>query len=311
MPATQSSVTRHNVHAVFYTCAEVDPMEVQETVTPEVEFHADEYNDSFFPMRADTMKSMDTQMDGNMGDIVQKLDSLDDFFEETEPINSGLDVMPDASLRGFTGAYADTSAHLYDQQTAPILRKSLARTASTSSFHNGLAESRPPNQRFDSVGVYSPNTLMPQVSGHTLRPTTHARSITSPANNLYPPSSSNVQFSTPPLGFSESAYLSDDEFEDGLYEFDERLTNNKPPTVFHNSQGRSVTDGSSSLESMIRSGMRRLTGGAAANREKERQRDLIRAQHRAAVQTANSPRVPKVPPEFLTGPTSNPTSPGQ
>ncbi|KAH1714829.1 hypothetical protein KXX60_003788 [Aspergillus fumigatus] len=311
MPATQSSVTRHNVHAVFYTCAEVDPMEVQETVTPEVEFHADEYNDSFFPMRADTMKSMDTQMDGNMGDIVQKLDSLDDFFEETEPINSGLDVMPDASLRGFTGAYADTSAHLYDQQTAPILRKSLARTASTSSFHNGLAESRPPNQRFDSVGVYSPNTLMPQVSGHTLRPTTHARSVTSPANNLYPPSSSNVQFSTPPLGFSESAYLSDDEFEDGLYEFDERLTNNKPPTVFHNSQGRSVTDGSSSLESMIRSGMRRLTGGAAANREKERQRDLIRAQHRAAVQTANSPRVPKVPPEFLTGPTSNPTSPGQ
>ncbi|EAW06774.1 putative cell morphogenesis protein (PAG1) [Aspergillus clavatus NRRL 1] len=310
MPATQSSITRHNVHAVFYTCAEVDRMEVQETVTPEVEFHADEYNDAFFPLRADTMKSMDTQMDGNMGDIVQKLDSLDEFFEETEPINPGLDAMPDSTLRGFAGAYADTSASLYDQQTAPILRKSLARTASTSSFHNGLAEPRPPNMRFDSVGVHSPNTTTTQIPSHTLRPTSHTRSVTSPANSLFSPPS-HPQYSTPPIGFSESAFLSDDEIDDGIYEFDERLTISKPTILHPNSQTRSVTDGSSSLESMIRSGMRRLTGGAATNREKERQRDMIRAQQRAAVQAASSPRVPKVPPEYLVGPTSNPTSPGQ
>ncbi|KAE8379614.1 cell morphogenesis N-terminal-domain-containing protein [Aspergillus bertholletiae] len=309
MPATQSSITRHNVHAVFYTCAEVDRIEVQETTPSEVEFHADEYNDSFFPMRADTMKSIDTQADGNIGDIVQKLDSLDDFFEETETSNPAIDSMPESALRSFTGTYVDTSASLYDQQTAPILRKSLARTASSSSFHNGLAESRP-NFRFDSPGVHSPGALTPQASSQTLRPVSHARSVTSPVNQLFSPTSSGAQFATPPIGFNESAFLSDDEVEEGMYDLDERIIANRlaPHQL---SQTRSATDGSSSLESMIRSGMRRLTGGAANNRDKERQRDLVRAQHRAMAQTASSPRVPKVPPEYLTGPASNPTSPGQ
>ncbi|PLB44490.1 cell morphogenesis protein [Aspergillus steynii IBT 23096] len=311
MPATQSTMTRHNVHAVFYTCAEVDRMEVQETVNSEVEFHADEYNDSFFPMRADTMKSIDTQADGNIGDIVQKLDSLDDFFEETETIMPPLDHLPDSTLRGFTGNYADTTANLYDQQTAPILRKSLARTRSNSSFHNGLAESRPPNTRFDSAPTQSSATSTPQSHNPLPRPVSHTRSVTSPVNHLFSPTSSNVQFSTPPIGFSESAFLSDDEVDDGIYEIDERLLNHKSPVPHQMSQTRSATDGSSSIESMIRSGMRRLTGGATTTREKERQRDLVRAQQRAVAQTASSPRVPKVPPEYLSGPTSNPASPGQ
>ncbi|KAF9885888.1 Cell morphogenesis protein PAG1 [Aspergillus nanangensis] len=313
MPASQSSITRHNVHAVFYTCAEVDRVEAQETAPSEVEFHADEYNDSFFAMRADTMKSIDTQTDGNMGDIVQKLDSLDDFFEETEIAHPAFDMMPESALRGFTGAYVDTSAHLYDQQTAPILRKSLARTASSSSFHNGLAESRPSNMRFDGSGVHSPGTLTPQASTQTLRPVSHTRSVTSPVNHLFSPPSANTHFATPPIGFSESAFLSDDEVEEGgPSDFDERLVINKSTTMPHPiSQTRSATDGSSSLESMIRSGMRRLTGGTATSREKERQREIIRAQQRAIGQPASSPRVPKVPAEYLPGPASNPTSPGQ
>jgi hypothetical protein len=308
-PATQSSITRHNVHAVFYTCAEVDRIEVQETTPSEVEFHADEYNDSFFPMRADTMKSIDTQADGNIGDIVQKLDSLDDFFEETDSSDSAIDSMPESALHSFTGTYADTSASLYDQQTAPILRKSLARTASSSSFHNGLAESRLPNLRFESPGVHSPGTLTPQASSQTLRSVLHARSVTSPVNQLFSPISSSAQFSTPPIGFNEAAFLSDDEVEEGMYDLDERIIANRLAPHQLN-QTRSATDTSSSLESMIRSGMRRLTGGAANSREKERQRDLIRAQQRALAQTAGSPRVPKVPSEYLTGPASNPTSPG-
>ncbi|GAT28704.1 cell morphogenesis protein [Aspergillus luchuensis] len=303
MPATQSSITRHNVHAVFYTCAEVDRMEVQETAPSEVEFHADEYNDTFFPMRADTMKSIDTQTDGNMGDIVQKLDSLDDFFEETDPVHATLDPISDSTLRGFTGTFADTNANLYDQQTAPILRKSLARTASTSSFHNGLAESRPSNLRFDSMGTPSPGTFTPQPQSQTARPVSHTRSVTSPVNHLFTPQSSSAHHNTPVIGF-ESAFLSDDEIEDGLADHKQAM----PHPI---SQTRSATDGSSSLESMIRSGMRRLTGGAATNREKERQRDLVRAQQRAMAQTASSPRVPKVPAEYLMGPTSNPSSPAQ
>lgn len=305
MPAAQSSVTRGNVHAVFYTCAEVDRMEVQETANPDVEFHADEYNDAFFPLRADTMKSIDTQTDGNIGDIVQKLDSLDDFFEETETLNPSLHSVPGSTLRGFTGNYADTNANLYDQQTAPILRKSLARTASTSSFQNGLAESRPSNLRLDSAGMPVATALAPQVSctnNQTLRPVMHIRSVTSPANNLYSPP-------TPPVGFHESAFLSDDDVEDGLSDFDERLVATKVQTSRSIPKARNVTEGSSSLESMIRSGMRRLTGGSG-NREKERQRDFIRAQQRAIAQGVTSPRVPKVPPEYISGPLSNPTSPG-
>lgn len=308
MPATQSSMTRNNVHAVFYTCAEADDLSAPDTMTPEVEFRADEFSESFFPMRADTMKSIDTQTDGNIGDIVQKLDSLDDFFEETEDSVPSLNPAAVPMIRGFTGSYADTNAHLYDQQTAPILRKSLARTGSTSSFHNGLAESRPVNFRFDGPPVHSPAPGTPQGSTQTLRPPSHTRSVTSPANNLYAHTQPQAPHGTPPANMNESAFMSDDEMEEAHSDLDERPAARRPhpplpPMV------RSATDGSHSLESMIRSGMRRLTGGSASTREKERQRDLLRAQHRAMVQTANSPRVPKVPEEYLSGPTSHPASP--
>lgn len=309
MPATQSSMTRNNVHAVFYTCAEADDLNARDTMTPEVEFHADDFNDSFFPMRADTMKSTDTQTDGNMGDIVQKLDSLDDFFDETENTVPTLSPVAPPMIRGFTGSYVDTNAHLYDQQTAPILRKSLARTGSSSSFHNGLAESRPANFRFDPPPMHSPAPgATSQTSTQTLRPPSHTRSVTSPANNLYAHAQSQPAHGTPPPGLNDSAFMSDDEIEEAHSDLDERPATRRPhpplpPMV------RSATDGSHTLESMIRSGMRRLTGGTASSRDKERQRDLLRAQHRAMVQTANSPRVPKVPEEYLAGPTSHPTSP--
>lgn len=311
MPATQSTMTRNNVHAVFYTCAEADDLTVRDTMTPDVEFHSDDFSDSYFPMRADTMKSIETQTtDGNMGDIVQKLDSLDDFFEEEEPHAPPINPAAPPMLRGFTGSYVDTNAHLYDQQTAPLLRKSLGRTGSTSSFHNGLAESRPPNFRFDGPGMQSPVHPPPQISTQTTRPPSHTRSVTSPANNLFVHSQPGAPQATPPVGSNDFAFLSDDEVEEAHSDLDERPASKKPvhppmppPMV------RSATDGSHSLESMIRSGMRRLTGGAANNREKERQRDLLRAQHRAIVQTANSPRVPKVPEEYLAGSASHPASP--
>ncbi|KAL4806756.1 cell morphogenesis N-terminal-domain-containing protein [Aspergillus unguis] len=308
MPAAQSSVTRHNVHAVFYTCAEVDRVEAQEIAPPEVEFHVDEYSDNFFPMRADTMQSIETQTDGNIGDIVQKLDSLDDFFEDTDSTHPSLDALPDMALRGFAGSYVDSNASIYDQQTAPILRKSLARTASTSSFHNGLVDSRPSNMRFDSaIGLHSSGTPTPHSSTQTLRPVSHTRSVTSPVNHVSP--TAGPQFSTPQLGSHEATFFSDDEIDEGSFEFNDRLIVNKHPVHPLTTQ-RSATDGSSSLESMIRSGMRRLTGGTAAGREKERQRELVRAQQRAIAQTANSPRVPKVPAEYLAGTTSYPNSPG-
>ncbi|KAJ5982970.1 hypothetical protein N7481_005069 [Penicillium waksmanii] len=306
MPATQSVMTRNNVHAVFYTCAEADELNQQDDMTPSVEFRADDFNDSYFPTRADTMKSIDTQTDDNMGNIVQKLDSLDDFFDESSMPT--LNPVAPPMLGGFTGSYVDTNAHLYDQQTAPILRKSLARTGSTSSFHNGLAESRPANFRFDSPGMPSPVTINSQLSNQTLRPASHVRSVTSPANNLFVHTQPPAIHETPLVGHGDSAFFSDDDIEEAHSDFDEHPIGKSraaavPPMV------RSATDGPHSLESMIRSGMRRLTGGTANSQEKQRQRDILRAQHRAMVQTASSPRVPKVPEEYLAGPTSHPASP--
>jgi hypothetical protein len=305
MPATQSIMTRNNVHAVFYTCAEADEMNPQDAMTPDVEFRADEFNESFFPTRADTMKSIETQTDDNMGNIVQKLDSLDDFFDESSMPTFNLVAPP--MLRGFTGSYVDTNAHLYDQQTAPILRKSLARTGSTSSFHNGLAESRPANFRFDSPGMPSPVAMNSQMSNQTLRPVSHVRSVTSPANNLFVHTQPPAIHESPLVSHGDSAFFSDDDIEETHSDFDEHPVGKSRAAVAP--MVRSATDGPHSLESMIRSGMRRLTGGTANSQEKQRQRDILRAQHRAMVQTASSPRVPKVPEEYLAGPTSHPTSP--
>lgn len=311
MPATQSSITRNNVHAVFYTCAETDHMEAQQSATPEVEFHAEEFSESYFPtIRADTMKSIDTQTDGNMGDIVSKLDSLDDFFEETETQTPSLTSMTDPPYRGYGASFADATANLYDQQTAPILHKSLARTASTSSFHNGLAESRP-STRLDGLMISSPPIGPGAMGGHPMRSAMHSRSITSPTNHLPSPNSNIVYGSiAPPNGFPEMTFFSDDDGDEENSDGDERISlkiaPRNTPTL-----GRKGSEGTPSLESMIRSGMRRLTGGSASAREKERQRDLLRAHQRTMAQTALSPRVPKVPAEYLTGSMSNPTSPGQ
>ncbi|KAK2745368.1 Cell morphogenesis protein PAG1 [Onygenales sp. PD_40] len=304
VPATQSGLTRNNVHAVFYTCAEADGSE-QTPASPEMEFHVDEFNDRYFPtLRADTMKSIDTQNDGNMGDLLQKLDSLDDFFDETEATPPPLNSISGTTLRSFTGDFHDASANLYDQQTAPLLRKSLARTASSSSFHNGLAESRPTTGRAEPTGMHT----SPLGGGSGILPartSLHTRSVTSPAN-AFPsmPTSGSTGVGLP--------FLSDDELEEALSDSDDRLILSNPSSGSAASP-RHGNEGPFSLESVIRSSVRRLTGGTSSSREKERQRDLLRAQQRAFAQTASSPRVPRVPAEYLTGPgpTSGPTSPGQ
>lgn len=308
VPAAQSSLTRNNVHAVFYTCAEAEDVEGPPAETPEMEFQVEDYGDSYFPtIRADTMKSFDTQNE-NMGDLLQKLDSLDDFFDETE-ISSTMTSIGGSTLRSFaTGDFHDASAHLYDQQTAPLLRKSLARTASSSSFQNGFAESRPSTaQRMEAAQLHS-SPLASSVTIATSAPprsSLHMRSVTSP-NNYYP-SINTSSSSLPPMpqgGDIKSPYLSDDYFEDALSDSDDRLTMKDPSC----GSPRVGPEGPFSLEAMIRSGVRRLTGGNVVGRDRERQREFLRAQHRAM---AHSPRVPKVPPEYLIGSGSTPTSPGR
>ncbi|KAG5294075.1 cell morphogenesis protein PAG1 [Histoplasma capsulatum G186AR] len=297
VPAAQSALTRNNVHAVFYTCAEADGSE-QTPASPEMEFHVEEYNNLYSPgLRADTMKSFDTQNDGNMGDLLQKLDSLDDFFDETEAIPRPLNSISGTTLHSFVSDFHDASANLYDQQTAPLLRKSLARTASSSSFQNGLAESRPTTSRTEASGMHS-SPLGGSSGLPPSRTSMHTRSVTSPAN-AYPSSS---QSSMPMFGSSSAIpFLSDDELEEALSDSDDRLVLGQPASNSTTSP-RHGNEGPFSLESVIRSSVRRLTGGTSSSREKERQRDLLRAQQRAFVHTTSSPRVPRVPQEYLTGP---------
>ena len=196
MPAAFSSLTRNNVHAVFYTCGDAETMQRDESPDSEVEFKAEEgYLEPDLPRRrTNTMKSVDTVPDTNMNDLLHKLDSLDDFFDEPHTAPESVHHTPFASPD-----LVDTSTVTYDQQTAPILKKSLARTASTSSIQNGLAESRPSTSHqtgvLASTGVnttpvtggldYStlPLPPLPPTNG-SARPTPPSRTFTSPAHDL-------------------------------------------------------------------------------------------------------------------------------
>ncbi|KAI9829877.1 MAG: hypothetical protein M1819_005975 [Sarea resinae] len=278
MPAVHSTTTRRNVHAVFYTCASAELIDTDTAATPEVEFHTDEFQfGSYIPDRTITMMSDEGRGDGNIGELVMKLDSLDDFFEDhlaTDNVNGDHQTQ---ELVDFPSDVADSSASLYDQETLPILHKSLARTSSVSSFQTGFADVKAPGAR--DPGVMTPTAFaIPQ--GLPGRPSMHSRSVTSPAVNSFQ-TSTGIEL------------LSDDDMDE-IFSDDEHSTTT--------GQGN---EGSFFLENMIRplahgtrSGMRRLTGGGG--KERERQRDALRAERKFNM-NPSSPRVPKVPSAYMQG----------
>lgn len=286
MPAIQSSITRANVHAVFYTCATANPSGTTAAATPEIEFDAEDFqNGSYFPLeRSDTMMSEDTRVDPNYDssvDLVSKLDSLDDFFEEDD----GGDVKypsgySDVTVTGYP-LDPDNDAELYDQQTAPILNMSLARTASVSSLHSNFADSRtatsaPLTREAIPMNPAAFATNLP-TSAPQLRPSLHSRSITSPSNSFLRPGASEL--------------LSDSE-ADEVFSDDERSTGNKTKN----------NESALSMETMIRrtkTSARRLTPVATGT--EFRKKDFLKAQSRARSKShaPNSPEVPKVPEAYL------------
>lgn len=280
MPAIHSDMTRLNMQAVFYTCPIPNAEEANSGTTPDVEFHAEEYhNGSYFPLdRTYTMTTEDSNPDFNedgMGDLVSKFDSLDDFFQDT--LTSENDLARPYSNLAMTGfsADSDSGADIYDQKTAPILHKSLARTGSITSLHNGFADLRGPSTR--DPGVMTPtafttsSTIVPPItSPPPVRPSLHARSVTSPANNI---SKSHV------------ADLLSDEETDETFSEDERATGHS---------------GSRLLGSTLRATKMNLRKqGPGASGIEYRQRDLLRGQSRSRSQAPNSPEVPKVPEAYL------------
>ncbi|KAF2199893.1 hypothetical protein GQ43DRAFT_98776 [Delitschia confertaspora ATCC 74209] len=309
VPAQHSASTRNNVHAVFYTCGTVESLEESQVATPKVEFRQEDF--PFSPMsdyRTATMTSEDTRGgDSHIGELVMKLDSLDDFFEDDDDTETLTDLpMSSAFSRYTNGSYSTNSSfssssysngsldvreNLYDQQTAPILHKSLTRNASVTSFQSGFTDLKLSPSR--DPGVMTPGaftsftsaTQAPLSSGLPSRPGLHSRSITSPSAPQHQRISPSVSSTT-------------------LDENDEPFSDDDVAT------GRTTTtDGKFSLEHMIRplthdtrsrirSGMRRLTGGGGDAKEREKTREAIKA----ALQ--KSPQVPKVPDIYLHNPKS-------
>lgn len=271
MPAIHSNTTRANMQAVFYTCASANAAEPDTVATPDIEFHAEEYQQrSYFPLeRTEIMPSEESRPELNVvdvgtSDLLSKLDSLDQFFDES--LISETDTQ-DPSLTHTMNIYPtdpDSGADLYDQQTAPILRKTLARTASVTSLQNGFIDTRGTPR--------NPAVMTPTAFTAPNRPGLHSRSATSPANNLLKPSNVND-------------LLSDDETDEAISD-DERAT--------------ASSGGSRMLGAAIRGGqssLRRLASGASG--KEYRQRGLLRAQSRSKRESPNSPEVPKVPEAYL------------
>ena len=282
-PAIHSNNTRENMQAVYLACIQSDSTEAEAMPTPEIEFHADDENPgSYFPLeRSDTLVSediyayADTSMEGGMGDLLTKLNSLDDFFEDS------LDVENDASNRYSTLTVTpynhdlENGADIYDQQTAPILHKSLARTASVISFTNGFPDPRTTLGNRDPgimtpTAFTSPSTTMSHTAAPPpTRPTLHSRSVTSPANNLATRSN------------NASELFSDDEGDETFSE-DERSTGHGSKIL-----------GSTSLSSAV-STIRKMAPGLEGKDYRQRG-----AQSRGQHHGPGSPRVPKVPEAYL------------
>ncbi|KAF2677150.1 cell morphogenesis protein-like protein [Lentithecium fluviatile CBS 122367] len=296
MPAHHSHLTRANVHAVFYTCGNMEDADAAQATTPKIEFRQEEF--PFSPLseyRTATMTSEDTRGDSHIGELVMKLDSLDDFFEDDYDDDETLADLPDSSVFGTNrypnGSYSnhtqDIRENLYDQQTAPILHKSLTRNASVTSFHSGFSDVKLSPAR--DPGVMNPAAfnhfnsnqqsvpLQPPATG---RPGLHSRSVTSPSapnqHQRISPAHSNSAVD------EHVELFSDDDLAIG------RSTN------------PNSNDKSFSIETMIgglrqdtrskfRSGMRRLTGSSGDAREREKIKQSLQ----------KSPQVPKVPDIYL------------
>jgi hypothetical protein len=318
MPAVYSSMTRNNVHAVFYTCGDSEAMREKEDKTPDVEFHQDEeYADSYFPpqSRADTMRSMETTTDANVSDLVNTLDSLDDFFDDIE--GDTVNTPTGTSHSSFVAVdMHEHNAEVYDEQVAPILHRSLNRAPSSASLHNGLADSSASlgghwraqpslsslagslQTSFSSIDEISgssfdgPGPSLPTSSASKkpqappppplnmtapVRPGLHARSITSPANQ-FPATQPTASTMLP------TALASPAEYDDAIASDSENSTPFPPLSATISSSVRTgltptSTGGhtpTSAIES-VRRGMRRLTGGKSESaREKGQVKDAAR-----------------------------------
>ena len=290
MPAVHTNNCRANMQAVYVACLQADSIKAEATPTPEFEFHADEETQgSYFPMeRSGTLTSEHSfadsgvgTMDGGMDDLLTKLNSLDDFFEDSLDNDDDANRYSNVTITPHNHEI-ENGAEIYDQQTAPILHQSLNDIHPSSSLHydNGYQD------RYHDLRISSNNSMTPTAfnpptnppptsTTQSVRPSLHSRSVTSPANNL----------TKRAIGVGEM--ISEDEADETFSE-DERSTG-------YTGAGAKLL-GSTSLRS-AQSSIRKMAPGLEG--KDYRQRGLLRAQSRSKKQAPGSPRVPKVPEAYL------------
>ena len=294
MPAVHTNNCRANMQAVYLACLQADSTKAEAQPTPEIEFHADEeHQGSYFPAdRSGTLTSEHSLadsgvgvMEGGMGDLLTKFNSLDDFFDDSFDGDDDTNRYSNTTITPFNQDYnhdVDNGADIYDRQTAPILHQSLNRTASISSLHNDTNyhdryhDLRMTSSNSMTPAAFNPSTnALPPSTALQARPTLHSRSVTSPANNLSKTNNHTNQF------------LSEDEGDETFSE-DERSTG-------YTGAGVKLL-GTTSLRG-AQSNIRKMAPGLEG--KDYRQRGLLRAQSRSKSQAPGSPQVPKVPDAYL------------
>jgi hypothetical protein len=281
MPAKKTDSTRASIHAAFYMCQSVEGGATTDaTPTPDVEFHADdEFAYGYFPVpdRTETMISDDMRAESTTGDLVTKLDSLDDFFDDLST-GAPSEGRSSRTVTEYDPDNLTSSVQIYDDQILPILHQA----QSTSSFQNGFSDNRPAtatSQASQANNAMNPGAFTVVQSAN--RPPLHSRSVTSPST---------------PASSSHNTHLGDMTSDD---EFGEDVFSDADDERPHTGGG----EGSFFLENMIRpltnstrTGMRRLgTSGSSRKGDLERQRELFRAQPPPGPPAPPPQTMPKLP----------------
>lgn len=191
-PARSKDMTRGHVHEVFVTFSDGAALGANGLPTPtqEVEFYREEYHprqDSYFPDRTATMTSDEATLAvTNMGELVSKLDNLDDFFDNGTP-----DITPSYSMHNFFARSPTNSIVMNGHDTllasSTTRNVGLNRNTSFSSSKSGYTtDYAPSSMKTRGPAVMSPSAfnIPPRRSP---RPVIHGRSVTSPTNNQKTP----------------------------------------------------------------------------------------------------------------------------
>jgi len=323
MPAIHSARTRANVQAVVRTCVETHVLnEYDEAGTPKLEFQDDAQNHFYFASDQQLSAQNDSRLnDGNMSELVMKLDSLDEFFDDQEQeAPQGRNSLP-----LYSSGLNDDRETLYDRQTLPILHKSLNRNASVTSFQTGFADARYFSPREPTV--MTPTAFAPMMQGASIapqRPGPQSRSITSPVGGLpkrspprlAPPHAQVDNVLSGDEGGDEMA-LHIEPFSDDELSLSRTQTPDDMPVGGLGRYGIGVKGtGMHGFTAGFRSGMRRLTGGG--EREKPNPYTAMGLglgiggvnghANGASVngtKSDRSPKIPSVPERWQDGPASS------